>query len=182
MDAHRLVRLRERLHWITENAELKDRWAHIEGLRTETGHSIELVKSEHNIERYTCCVHAFHLVEDPTYRDIAGFGLGRTFAGAKFIEFLLSNQLLAERQEDQARSDDLIMYFDDDHFKHVGKVINSGRILSKWGAGNLYAHDVWEIPVNYGGVVRFFDGPNDNQSLELFLKFAQSRGFTFEGR
>ena len=48
-------------------------------------HSIKLVHSQYPIDGYTCVVYSLGLTQDPTYLAIAGFGLGRTFAGADFI-------------------------------------------------------------------------------------------------
>jgi hypothetical protein len=134
---------------MTEKVPVEDHPAHIEALRAEHDHSIAVIESKHSIDRYTCGVHAFHLVEDPTYVEVAGFGLGLTFAGPEFITFLLSKQLLTPRQS-SALTGDLILYFDTGAFRHVGRMKSETRVLSKWGTGWLYEHGVQEVPQNYG--------------------------------
>ncbi len=170
-----LTTLREKLFEMTENVPLQEHPAHIESLRSETNHSIVVVKSEHPIERYTCGVHAFYLVEDPTYRKIATFGLGRTFAGPDFVMFLLEHQLLAQRHHASVLPNDLILYFDNGVFRHVGRMKTSCRILSKWGIGHLYEHTVWEVPSRYGNEVRYFAGPDKKASMILFIKYAKAK-------
>jgi len=156
-----------------------DHPARVEQLAAEIAHTIVLRESAHPLDRYTCAVHAFHLVEDPTYLKVVTTGLGSTFAGAEFIEFLLTHHLLKFRDEGDQHADDLVMYFEGEVFRHVGRVLESGRVLSKWGTGCLWEHQVWEVPRAYGDVVRYFVGPNEQQSYDLFLKYAESKGFEF---
>ncbi len=125
-------------------------------------------------------MHAFHLVEDKTYLEIAGHGLGKTYAGPEFINFLLRNSALAAREPELVITGDRIIYFDKGQFRHVGRVIAHNRILSKWGTGNLYQHAVWEVPASYGDDVRYYIGPGEHASFELFLSYAESKGFAFE--
>lgn len=170
--------IRRKLSEITETALVQEHPNRIAALRPAIDHSITVVDSEHPIERHTCGVHAFYLVEDPTYLEIAGFGLGRTFAGPEFINFLLQNQLLAPRQSPVAPGD-LIVYFDNGIFRHTGRMKTETRVLSKWGTGWLYEHGVWEVPSSYGEFVQYFIGPGEDASLELFIQYAESKGFQF---
>ena len=169
--------LRARLHHITE-AEAPERHAAlIEELRRTTDHSITVRRSEPPLARYTCAVHAFHLVEDRVYLRVATFGSGRTFAGSEFITFLLAHKLLTPREEDAVVPGDLILYFADGVFRHVGRMLTESRVLSKWGTGGLYEHEVWEVPCNYGDQTNYFTGPNADASLALFVKYAENQGF-----
>lgn len=170
--------LRRKLLEITEAAPLHEHPARIEALLSEHNHSIAVIESEHPIERYTCGVHAFHLVEDPTYIEVADFGLGRTFAGPEFINFLLQRQLLLQRLS-SVLPGDLILYFDNGVFRHVGRMKTETRILSKWGTGWLCEHGVWEVPLNYGEEIQYFVGPDEDASFNLFIQYAESKGFQF---
>jgi len=174
-----LTALRHKLMEITENIPLQEHPAHIEALRAETNHSVVVVESEHPIVRYTCGIHAFHLVGDPTYLKVADFGLGRTFAGPEFITFLLEHQLLTPRDGAAVLPDDLVIYFNNGVFRHVGRMKTHHRVLSKWGTGYLFEHGVWEVPFNYGEEVRYFVGPNKDSSFDLFIQYAESKGFSF---
>lgn len=171
--------LRQDLQRITDTLPVIQHPLLIQELKLITGHGIKIIESQYPIESYTCVVHSFGLVEDPTYLSVAGFGLGRTFAGADFINFLLSHELLQERPKGTFLTGDLVIYFQDDSFRHVGTTLDEGRVLSKWGTGYLYDHPVWEVPINYGASVRYFEKISSNAGLELFVLFAQSRGFTF---
>jgi hypothetical protein len=164
---------------MTQNTPLPEHPAHIEVLRKELKHSIVVIESAHPIENYTCAVHAFHLIDDPTYLRIADFGLGKTFAGSEFIAFLLEHQLLVPRDGCSIIRDDLIIYLDNGSFKHVGRIHSPARMLSKWGKGYFYEHGVWEVPSNYGEEMRFFSGPDECESFELFIEYAKSKGFSF---
>ncbi len=171
--------LRERLHAITEQLPPEAHAGSIEGLRAEIGHSIAPQPSQHDPARYTCAVHAFHLTEEPGYVQVASFGLGTTYAGPDFIAFLLKNSLLEPREQTALSTGDLVLYFDEGTFKHIGRLIEPSRALSKWGTGGLYEHGLWEVPSTYGNELRFFVGPSEEASYELFVKYAESRGFNF---
>lgn len=170
--------LRNKLSEITVAVHIADHPASIESLRSDYIHSIEVVESEHPIDRYTCCVYAFHLVEDPTYLGVASYGFGRTFAGAEFINFLLQNQLLSPRQSAPVIGD-LVLYFEGDEFRHVGIVAADNLIISKWGSGWLYKHRPWEVPSQYGERVKYFIGLDQDSSFNLFMQFAKTKGFIF---
>jgi len=170
--------LRSELSEITETAPVQEHPACIEALQPERGHTIAVIESEYPIERYTCGVHAFYLMEDPIYVEIASFGLGRTFAGPEFINFLLQNKLLSPRQPPIVPGD-IIVYFDGGTFRHIGRMKTETRVLSKWGTGWLYEHGVWEVPSNYGQEIQYFVGSDEDASFELFIQYAESKGFQF---
>lgn len=172
--------LRLRLQKMTEELPVEQHPGRLEALRTEFGHTIKIVDSEIPIGGYTCGVHSFSLVNDPTYLEVASFGFGKTFAGADFINFLLYHGLIEEKLSEAATVDDLVLYFDGVAFKHVGKVSEGGRTLSKWGQGYLFDHPVWEVPSDYGKKVRYFMGLNPEQGLNLFITYAKSKGFNFK--
>jgi hypothetical protein len=151
----------------------------ISKLRLTTKHSIVIVESEYPIERYTCAMHAFHLVENPIYIEIASFGEGHIFAGHNFINFLLGNRLLAPRDQTSILPDDLILYFDNSVYQHIGRMKTNCRVQSKWGTSHLFEHGVWEVPPNYGDEVRYFVGPDKDASFALFIQYAESQGFPF---
>lgn len=67
--------LRERLQEITLDLDVASHRAQIEILRTEMPHTVTACDSQASTDDYTCAVHAFGLVEDPTYLDVASFGL-----------------------------------------------------------------------------------------------------------
>jgi hypothetical protein len=167
--------LRERLQQITLDLNVAPHAAQIDTLRAEIPHTESIRDGPAPNNRYTCAVHAFTLVEHPTYLAIAGFGRGETFAGKSFIEYLLKHGLLREKPEGSAEAGDLIIYVLDDEFSHVGRMTSRERVVSKWGTGLLYEHSIWEVPTNYGGWVHYYEGPNADESLELFLRYAETQ-------
>ena len=173
------MNLREKLQHITDEFPVEQHPLKIQELSPSYGHSIKLVDSQCPIAEYTCVVYSFGLTEDPTYLSVASFGFGRTFAGAEFIHFLLDRRLLTERQTGQIFTGDLVVYFDGALFKHVGKVLASSQVLSKWGTGHLFMHSTWEVPTNYGERVKYFKQLAPEEGLDLFIKYAEFHGFTF---
>ena len=77
-----MVTLREKLQHITDNFSVEEHLSMIQELIPPFDHSIKLVHSQYPIDGYTCVVYSLGLTQDPTYLSIAGFGRGRTFAGA----------------------------------------------------------------------------------------------------
>jgi hypothetical protein len=174
-----LVTLREKLQHITDNFSVEQHPLMIQELILSYDHFIKLVHSQYPIDRYTCVVYSFGLTQDPTYLAIAGFGLGRTFAGANFIHFLLDHGLISQRQAGYESVDDLAIYFHNDIFKHVGTVLASNRVRSKWGRGHLFDHPTWNVPLSYGDSVKYFKQLEPKEGLDLFIGYAKFKGFTF---
>jgi len=171
--------LRERLACITRELAPDEHPAEIERLREEIAHSIELLEGAAPISDYTCAVHAFDLIQDPTYESVATFGLCKTFAGKEFIHFLLDQELLEERALDDRAGGRLLMYFEGGDFQHIGTLLAENRLVSKWGMGHLWEHGIWEVPANYGDELRLFEAPADGAGLDLFIEYAKAEGFEF---
>lgn len=173
--------LRHALSEMTERKRLPEHPDCIETLRGEYGHTIEILDSPCPIEGYTCAVHAFQLTDDPTYIQVASFGSGQTFAGAEFVTFLMKTGLLASRRS-LVLPGDLIVYLDCGKFRHVGRMKTETRVVSKWGTGCLYEHQIWEVPATYGDEIQHFVGIDADASLDLFIQYAESKGFRFGRR
>jgi hypothetical protein len=171
--------LRERLCEMTLKP-IAEQAAMLEWLRGEFAHTIELLDSSHPIESYTCAVHAFHLVGDAIYREIADSGLRKTFAGRDFVEFALKEQLLLERGDEEAIKGDFVIYQLEGRFGHIGLMQGDQRVLSKWGTGYLCEHSLWEVPCSYGFEVRFFRGPSAEDCFDIFVEYTKTRGFQWQ--
>jgi hypothetical protein len=122
------------------------------------------------------------LIEDPTYLQIAGHGSGGLFAGKEFINYLLKQDLIVQKSSTSVNLGDLIIYFLDEEFKHIGRMQSQSRVISKWGTGLLYGHNIWDVPSDYGSEVRYYEGPDADRSFELFITYAKSKGLSFESR
>ena len=142
--------------------------------------SIQVLVSEHPIHRYTCLMHVFEFVEKPNYIAIADYLGVNVFAGAEFAHWLINNRHLTQVPEAEAISRDLVMYFNECNFKHVGILQAGRRVVSKWGEGHLYNHALWEVPQSYGDNVRFFEPLSYDDAYDRFTYFAEERGIRFE--
>ena len=172
--------LRKRLKQLTDNCDTSIHHELLVVLSGEIKNTIRLLDSEHPIDRYTCIVYVFNLVDDPEYVEIASFGIGRVFAGPEFVSFLLSNNYIERINENEASAEDIIIYFDQSEIKHAGKIKAKCRIVSKWGIGHLYEHGIFEVPEQYGGEVRFYRQLPKEEVLDYFVEFARHKGMIFE--
>ena len=174
-----MVTLREKLQNITDNFSVEQHPLIIQELISSYDHSIKLVHSQYPIDGYTYVVYSFGLTQDPTYLAIAGSGLRRTFAGADFIHFLLHHGLIIQRETGGESVGDLVIYFHNNIFKHVGTVLAINRVQSKWGCGHLFDHPTWDVPMSYGDRVKYFKQLEPKEGLDLFIGYAKFKGFTF---
>jgi len=95
---------------------------------------------------------------------------------APFICHLLE-KILIERDIDEAVDGDVIVYFDDTGKpRHAGKSI-AGRVISKWGDGctHIWTHGLWEVPNDYGNLVRFFQPLRRDQVVAAYIEWAKSQ-------
>ena len=53
-------------------------------------------------------------------------------------------------------------------------------MISKWGIGLLYDHQLAEVPIQYSDEVKFFRHPGPKASFDLFLLYAKYKGIEFE--
>ncbi|OGW49798.1 MAG: hypothetical protein A2Z50_05795 [Nitrospirae bacterium RBG_19FT_COMBO_42_15] len=163
---------------MTEVTDVSQHPALLMQLTRDVKNSIRILESEYPIDKYTCVMHAFDFTEKPEYTKIASFGLGRIFAGGTFMHWLLARNYLAEVP--QGNAGDLVFYFVNGQFKHVGIVGDRWRIISKWGIGHLYEHEVLEVPSSYGDEVRFYCALPYANAYNYFVVFAEENGMQFE--
>lgn len=142
--------------------------------------SIRITESPHPIERYTCLMHVLDFTEKPEYIAIAETGLGHVFAGENFAHWLIDRGLLTEVSQIKAQESDLVYYFSEGKFRHVGLWHPSGRVLSKWGVGLLYNHKLFEAPISYGADVKFYKRLPYEEAYDYFTQFAEENGVSFQ--
>lgn len=139
--------------------------AAVEALRQKHHHTIRFVRRL----RGTCATFTFGLLARAQYRAIARYE--DIFAGREFVEWLVACKLT---EVQRPRSGSLVLYFDDRRWKHIGELVGSDRVCSKWGAGfPVYEHDLWDVPASYGHRVRYFEAVRTSDAFEWFLEFAQ---------
>lgn len=168
--------LRERLKEVT-SMSVGDQPSALSRLSASIPNGIKIVCGPIPLDSYTCGVYAFHLVGDHDYEEIARQD-SSTFAGEKFVHFLIDRGWLNERSQSDESEGDLIIYFRDGRFAHVGLLLASGRVCSKWGTGHIYEHGRWEVPQSYGAEARVFSHPGREECRAYFLCYARKNGFS----
>lgn len=148
----------------------------LRGISKEFPNTIQPLESSLPEDCYTCGMYVFDFAENEDYIKVVGSGFPHVYAGRTFFEWLLENHLLQQIEEAEANENDLIMYFNDGEWRHVGFWKLNGRVESKWGAGLLYNHGRWEVPTQYGETVRFFRAIAPQSAIGYFFRFAASRG------
>jgi hypothetical protein len=150
----------------------------LKAITQEIPNTICVLDHELSEDRFTCGMYALGFELSEEYTAIAGYELGLTYAGPEFFEWLIAN-----RHFDEATigaEGDLVMYFSQDRWTHVGRMAGSERAISKWGTGLLCEHNLAEVPEQYGDEVRFFHHPGADASLDLFVRYAKARGVPIE--
>ena len=172
--------LRKELQTVTEVQDVAQHPALLAEVTRECPNSVRITESLHPIERYTCLMHVMDFTEKPEYIAIARYGLGRVFAGTEFAHWLIERGLLTEVLQSEVRDGDLVVYFSEGSFKHVGLWRPNGRVLSKWGVGHLCDHELFEVPTSYGTDVRFYKRLPYEDAYDLFARFAEENGIPFK--
>lgn len=171
---------RKKLQALTEIPDVAQHPALLAELTRDWPNSICVTESPHPIERYTCLMHVLDFTEKPKYIAIASYGLGRVFAGAEFAHWLIDRGLLAEVSRADAQDSDLVFYFSEGTFKHAGLWRRNGRVVSKWGEGHLYDHELFEVPMSYGADVKFYKQLPYVNAYDRFRQFAGENGVPFK--
>ncbi len=175
------VVIREKLQLITEVQDASKHPALLADLTGECPNSIRITESPHPIDRYTCLMHVLEFTEKPEYVAIARYGLRRIFAGTDFAHWLVERGHLVEVSQTEAQEGDLVLYFKDGQFKHAGLWQSDDRVLSKWGVGHLYDHEIFEIPMSYGTEVKFYNRLPYEEAFGFFQEFVEESGIQIGG-
>jgi hypothetical protein len=166
------VPLREELE-IMQEADVGEHKARLALLAKTYLHHIEILDSDEPLSHYNCVMHAFGLIgwlEEP-YSP----AFGRFYAATSFVRFLREGGHLRLR-EGHPLAEDLVVYLRAGEVKHVGRLIALGRVTSKWGSGNLYEHDLWEVPASFGDEMAFFVSPPQGEIDEQFKAYYDANG------
>ena len=146
----------------------------IEALREQHGHTIHpAIDPDHaelGLPTYTCFMHAFRLARSEIAYRIASC-LPSTFPGSDFVDYLAHTRL---REKPSGATGDVVVYWADGRPSHAG-VLRDGRVVSKWGIGQLWDHLVFEVPAKYGDRTRYFEPVDQRESEHAFIEFARER-------
>ena len=92
-----------------------------------------------------------------------------------FVGSIVDN-LLVEKSLSEATDGDIVIYFDKERPRHAGR-FSDKKIISKWGDGatNIWKHDLWEVPSDYGGTARAFRPLSEEQAAEAHIEWAKAQ-------
>lgn len=134
-------------------------------------------------EDFMCFEYALRLVFSTEYLGIKEFELRTRIhpigASAEFMVFLLEKQYVTEIKEEDTECGDLIVYFAEGKPTHAGILMESRRVISKWGKGLLLEHQLFEVPAIYGNRCRFFERPELSVCEDAFIEYAETMGREF---
>jgi hypothetical protein len=121
---------------------------------------------------YNCVMYALDLVDrfEPSLRHLHGLDF-RFLADTGFLQLALARDVIRnELPLTQAGQGDLVVYFQGGHPRHAAKHLGAGLYTSKWGPGGLYAHGLWDLPLNLGSGAHAFRAPSPHAVLELLFE------------
>jgi hypothetical protein len=77
----------------------------------------------------------------------------------RFIYWLVWRGLLTFKEASDAMSDgDLVIYHQSNYRANHGGLYKGGRVISKWGGLPVFVHGLWDVPADYGDMIRVY-GP-----------------------
>ena len=121
---------------------------------------------------YNCFMYALGLAVLPEHLQAFAQRHDGAFPSAAFVARLVDAGL--QRIDiSEAGEGDLVLYFDaTDAPKHAG-IVQSPFVVSKWGAGHIWKHPVFEVPASYGVEVRLYRRLAREEALRFFEAFAR---------
>lgn len=123
------------------------------------------------LQKFTCFMHAFRLVNASTATYL--MDALQTQPRSDFVAHVAARHL-SEISPEDAADGDLILYFDNQNITHAGKV-RAARVVSKWGIGWVWEHEVFEVPMQYGDKVRFYSRVEQQEVEQLFVSYVRSQ-------
>ena len=171
--------LRSRLTEITSNGLPNSHPRLIDQLQLDHVHGIEFVSFPVAIERYTCAMHAFDLVEDEEYAGLVLASPAPVYASTGFVQRLIDRGVLERLAQPQSSA--LVVYRLGRTVKHIGRTLSPERCESKWGIGHLYRHGLLEVPSDYGDCLEFYRAIDRDSALDELVIFAREHGVQFVG-
>jgi hypothetical protein len=82
-------------------------------------------------------------------------------------------QVLAEIPAREVNKRHIVLYLENGRTKHLGRVVQGTRVVSKWGRNPTYEHDLCEVPASYGDEFEFFEQPAERYITIKFIEFVR---------
>lgn len=173
--------LRTLLQEITDCPDVGTHANQIEQLRVVHPHSIKTLSGPNDDLRYNCVMFALGIETDDIYLKMLYRFPSDVHANTAFVQFLVERGDILEQARAEPKS--LVVYFGKEKVEHIGRIVDDGRVQSKWGTkGHLYEHAIFEVPATYGDTVRVFTPMERLPVLKAFFEFAKARGVSFKNR
>ena len=171
-DPARLVALRTDLERVRLFPDQPDQLAEIDRLREIHSHTIAGIYLKNPLiplREFSCFAFALGLV---TWRRSARLLSEpvRPIINQPFLREVLSESI--EVQAPDATNGIVAVYQVDDEVVHAG-LVHDGRIRSKWGNGYLWDHEAFEIPLEYGSTIRYFNVPGQKRIADILSLHAE---------
>lgn len=170
------LELRRALDDITESFPADEQIARVTALCTVQTHSIKVASDPQlggvPLDKFTCFMHTFDLIDSTAVTEIART-FKETYPNSDFVAYLVS-RYLSELPQKDAHDCDVVIYSNDNEITHAGK-LKGGRVVSKWGTGYLWEHDLSEVPAKYGHVIKFYRAIPPVVADEAFVAYARQR-------
>jgi len=114
---------------------------------------IDIILPPPNIQyNYNCFVYAVGKQFDPFYIGNTGKEFSNTIGDR--IDFMIDNSNILKKSPDK---NNIVIYRSDDGcISHVGRLISSSLVISKWSWGPLVKHRLWDVPDHYGNKIEFY--------------------------
>jgi hypothetical protein len=153
--------------------ELLDQVTSVIRLAHTYGLSISVVKVARRDDAasydYNCFMWAFGL-PDWDWLSIPAADRQRVYPRSDFAESLI-HHYLREISQQETRTGDLVVYFNDGNPVHAG-TWESGLVTSKWGIySHLWKHGPCELPIEYGEEIRFYRRSPRKNIMEFYKKW-----------
>jgi len=123
--------------------------------------------------KFNCFSYALDIINHPVVEKMMKDHTS-IFIGSEFMEYLIQNKL-QKIDFSNKREGDIIIYFSNNKPEHAGKIF-SNRIISKWGTGHMWEHEVLEIPLKYGDTYLTFKAISEKEALNCFLDYTRTKG------
>jgi hypothetical protein len=134
--------------------------------------AIQLVQASDGDPALNCFRHALGLADLPEAFGSLIFDYGGALGiGSPFVEYLVREVFAATMLEDATPSD-IAVYSRDGHITHAG-IFDGLRVVSKWGGGHIWCHDVWAVPWSYGSEIHAFRPLGREQALAALTAFKE---------
>lgn len=154
---------------IAANLDVASHAALLDEIAKQFPHSIKQIHFPYPepLDECNCVMYALNICPNPSCSP-----LGHYWANTNYVRSLIDDCHIAE-VGDHPQDGDLAIYFKEGTVTHIGIAQSPGRIVSKWGIGNLYEHSPLEVPSSYGDEVRYFSTIDEDNAFDLLESFHQ---------